>query len=378
MILSTRFGNSRYRRLQTAISWLSLCPVMLLSCAKQPRPAVLSELDAVRQTQAAVEAAAFAPQSYAEAEGLRDTAEREWQAGHAASSQIAAERALSAYERTRTLARIVRTERDLVQTQFQLKESKAALSQLEARQKQVAAEQADLEMQLKVERDAEQLAAPSPTNPAREAARREVARALSAQGRLLCASARLLSAPLERIEAKYKQLDQLDEQLAKQGVPTPIDIATRLRSECLQQLVQVRRPQIAANPQGTAGDELFVKLSMADLTPSRDDRGIAVTVPDAFVGEGLSANAKASLKRLEPIIKAESAIALLVVVHAPNGNASRDEARGRKVVAELAQMGASKTDLRVAGDRLPLVERSLPGAAKRNERLELVFVIPAT
>jgi len=210
MILSTRFGNSRYRRLQTAISWLSLCPVMLLSCAKQPRPAVLSELDAVRQTQAAVEAAAFAPQSYAEAEGLRDTAEREWQAGHAASSQIAAERALSAYERTRTLARIVRTERDLVQTQFQLKESKAALSQLEARQKQVAAEQADLEMQLKVERDAEQLAAPSPTNPAREAARREVARALSAQGRLLCASARLLSAPLERIEAKYKQLDQLD------------------------------------------------------------------------------------------------------------------------------------------------------------------------
>jgi hypothetical protein len=44
----------------------------------------------------------------------------------------------------------------------------------------------------------------------------------------------------------------------------------------------------------------------------------------------------------------------------------------------LRQLGASKTDIRVAGDRLPLLERTAPGAAQRNERLEIVFVIPAT
>ena len=355
-----------------------LLPFVVVACAQPTRPAVLSELDAVRQTPAVAEAASIAPQSNAQAEQFRDTAEREWKSGHTATSQIAAERALAAYERTRTLARIVRTERDLASIQLQLKESMAALAQLEARQKHAAAEQADLDLQLKVERDAEQLASPAASNPAREAARREVARALSAQGRLLCASARLLSAPADGVDAKYKGLDALDADLAKERVPAPIDVATRLRAECLRELVEVRRPKIASNPQGTAGDELFVKLSAAELAPSRDDRGIAVTFQDAFTGGALSTRVRTELKKLAPIIKEQVSVPVLVVVHGANSNVVRDEARGREAISVLKEMGASKTDVRTAGDRLPLLDRGAPGAAARNERLEVVFVIPAS
>lgn len=352
--------------------------LVMTSCSQPTRPAVLSELDAVRQTPAVAEAAPFAPQSNAQAEQFRATAEREWQEGHTASAQIAAERALAAYERTRTLARIVRTERDLASAQLQLKESKDELARLEARQKQAAAEEADLELQLKVERDAEQLASPTPSNPAREAARREVARALSAQGRLLCASARLLAAPAEAIDDKFKALDALDGQLAKEHVPAPIDVATKLRADCLHEIVEVRRPKIASNPQGTAGDELFVKLSAAELAPSRDDRGIAVTFQDAFAGGTLSTKGRADLKKLEPIVKEQASMPILVVVHGANSNAARDDARGREATSALRQMGASKIEARGAGDRLPLLEHGAPGAARRNERLEVVFVIPAT
>jgi len=356
----------------------SAVALLAISCSQPSRPAVLTQMDAVRQTPAISEAAALAPQGHAQAEQLRQTAEREWKDGHLASSQIAAERALAAYERTRTLARIVRAERELADTQNQLNESNKALAQLELRQKQAAAEQVDLELQLKVERDAEQLAALSPSNPAREAARREVARALSTQGRLLCASARLLSAPAAPMEALFKQLDGLDEQLAKGRAPAPIDVATRLRAECLHEVVEVRRHKIASNPQGTAGDELFVKLSSAELSPSRDERGIAVTLSEAFSGNALTPEARAVLKRMAPIVKEQSSVPVLVVVHGANNNAARDESRGREALKVVEQMGASKTDLRIAGDRLPLLDRSAAGAAKRNERLELVFVIPAT
>ena len=369
----------RKRVFKMAASLAAVCSfAIVVGCARPTRPAILSQVDAVRQTSAVAEAAAFAPQGNAQAEQYRETAEREWKQGHIATSQIAAERALAAYERARTLARIVRAERELATTQYQLDESKKSLTQLQARQKQVAAEQADLEMQLKVDRDAELLASPTPSSPAREAARREVARALSAQGRLLCASARLLSSAPESFDGKFKELDALDEQLKKERVPAPIDVATKLRADCLHELVEVRRPKIASNPQGTAGDELFVELCEAHFLPSRDERGIAITLPEAFSGNDLAPVTRTAIKRLEPIVKDQIAVPLLVVVHGARSNPTRDEARGRAALEALKQLGAAKTDIRIAGDHLPLLERTAPDAPKRNERLEIVFVIPAT
>jgi hypothetical protein len=357
---------------------ISLATVALTwACASPPRPNILSQVDAVRQTQATRDAAQMAPQGFAQAEQHRLVSENQWKSGKIASSQIAAERALAGYEQTQVLARVVRAERQLAQAQHQVDESQKSLAQLEAKQKQVAAEQADLEMQMKVEQDAETLASPSPASPERELARRETARALSAQARLLCAAARLLAAPAESLDSKFSGLDTLDDQLKKARVPAPIDVAIRLRAECLHELVLVRRPKIMSQPQGTAGDELFVKLSSSHFSPSRDDRGVAVTFHDAFAANGIAPAALVELQRLGPIVKEQKATPLLVVIHGAHSNPSRDEARGKAAADVLRQLGATAIDLRSVGDQLPLLERRTPGADSRNERLEVVFVIPA-
>src|SRR5512142_305317 len=97
------------------------CAALLgVACSSQPRPPILSEVDAARQTSATLQAAQFAPQSYAQAEQHRQAAERDWKAGRIASSQIAAERALAGYEQTQAAARIARSERQLAQAQQQV------------------------------------------------------------------------------------------------------------------------------------------------------------------------------------------------------------------------------------------------------------------
>jgi len=350
--------------------------VFAVACASPQRPAVLTQVDATRQTSATLQAAEFAPQSYAQAEQHRAAAERQWKDGKVASSQIAAERALAGYEQTQAAARIARTERQLAKTQQQVDESQRSLGEIQAKLKLVATEQADLETQVKIEQDAEALAAPKPASAEREAARRETSRALCSQARLLCASARLLGAPAESLDQKFSGLDALDDQLKQARVPAPIDVAIRMRAECLHELTLVRRANVMAQPQGTTGDELFVKLSTARLTPSRDDRGVSVTFFNAFAANGLAPSASEAIRQLGPIIKAYPDVPLLVAVHAASANQPNDEARGRAAVEALKQLGAAKTDVRLVGDRLPLLDPHKAAAPEpRNDRLEVVFVI---
>jgi hypothetical protein len=337
----------------------------------------LDQVDAARQTRATLEAAKFAPQSFAQAEQHRATAERTWKDGKIASSQIAAERALAGYEQTQAAARVARGERQLAETQQRLDESQKALGQMESKLKLVSAEATDLEMQVKVEQDGDELAPPKPTAPEREAARRETGRALSAQARLLCAAARLLGAPAESLDARFHAADALDEQLKQGRVPAPVDVAIRLRADCLHELTLVRRPALINQPQGTAGDQLFVQLSSAHLSPSRDDRGVAVNYHDAFAANGLTPATLEGLRQLGPILKEHPEAPILVVIHAGRSNSARDEARGKATADVLRQLGAQNADVRLVGDRLPLLDRRKPGAESRNERLEIVFVLRA-
>lgn len=361
--------------------WLLLrasyaCALLVAACASPPRPTILSQVDAVRQTDATREAAAAAPQGFALAEQHRGAAEAAWKSGNMASSQIAAERALAGYEYTQVLARVARAERELAQAQGQVAEAQKSLAQLDTKQKQAAAEANDLEQQIKVDQEAQALAPPTPATPEREAARREAARALSAQARLLCAAARLLAAPENSVNAKFTQLDNLDEQLKKGRIPAPIDVAIKLRAECLHEAVLARRPQVLSQPQSTAGDELFVALSSSNYAPSRDDRGVVVTLHQAFAASGLAPSAQAELARLGPIVQAHPTTPLLVVVHGQSNNPSVNEAHGNVVANLLRQMGSSQIDVRQVGDQLPLLDRREPDAEKRNDRVEIVFVIP--
>lgn len=360
----------------------SRCPSLTFAiafasaCASPQRPAVLTQVDATRQTNATLQAAEFAPQSYAQAEQHRAAAERQWKDGKIASSQIAAERALAGYEQTQAAARITRTERQLAKAQEQVDASQKSLGEIQAKLKLVTTEQTDLETQIKIEQDAEALATPKPASAEREAARRETARALSSQARLLCASARLLGSAAESLDPKFSALDTLDDQLKQARVPTPIDVAIHMRAECLHELTLVRRAMLMAQPQGTTGDELFVKLSSARFSPSRDDRGVAVTFFNAFAANALAPATLAAIKLLGPIIKAYPDVPLLVAVHSSNSNQPNDEARGRATVEALKPLGAVKTDVRLVGDRLPLLDpHKSAGPEPRNERLEVVFVI---
>jgi hypothetical protein len=352
-----------------------LLAAALVCCAHPARPPIFSQLDATRNTDAVRQAARLAPQGYARAEQLRHEAERHWDVGHTASAQVNAERAMAAYDHSRTLVRIVRAERTLAEALAQVGKLQQALGMLQAQQKQAAAEQVDFEAQLKVERDAEQLANLQPASPEREAARREASRALAAQGRLLCAAARLLSETPAQFETQFKELDELDAELERQPVPTPIDTALRLRAGCLRAVTEIRRPKLAAMPQGTAGDELFVKLSAAHFEPSRDDRGVAVTLHDAFSGHDLTPATRSEIARLS---KEYAALAVLVVVHAARNNASRDALRGRSAAEAMRQSGFERSEVSCVGDRLPLLARGQSADARRNERLEIVFVLPAS
>lgn len=364
-------------RLLTAMA----CLGGLVACSgAQPRPAVFADLDVARQTAATHEAAQWAPQSFAEAEKHRAMAEEQYRAGHVASSQIAAERALAGYEQTQATARIARAERQLAEAEQTVQEHQKQLALIAAQLQQVGAEQVGLENQVKLNEgvEVESLATPTLAKPEREAARRETARALAAQARLLCVSARLLSAPAADLDPKLAQIDTLDEQLAKLQVPTPINVAIDLREQCLRQLVLVRRPKVSLNPQSTAGDQLFVRLSSAHLAPSRDERGVLVTFHDAFAANGIGPATQTALRQLKPILDDYRSTPVLIVVHSAHANAPRDEARGKAAAELLGELGATHATVQVVGERLPLISPHVAGAEQQNERLELVFVLEAT
>ncbi len=373
--IERRSAKSRIRRRTSAIM---ASAALTWACSTQPRPTVLTQVDAARQTGAPLEASPVAPQSYAQPEHHRQAAEQAWKAGRIASSQVAAERALAGYEQTQAAARVARAERQLAETQQRVDEAQKALGHMQAQLKLVSAEQAELEMQAKIEQDAEALSPPKPASPEREAARRDSARALHAQARALCAAARLLGAPAESLGAKAAALDSIEEQFNAARAPAPVDVAIRARTECLHELTLVRRPKIMNQPQGTEGDEIFVKLSSARLSPLRDDRGISVTYRDAFAANGLASSTVQALRQLEPVIKGNAETPILVVVHSNVANPARDEARGKSAAAVLEHLGARSTAVLVVGDRLPLLDRRKAGAQALNERLEVVFVLRAS
>jgi len=355
-------------------------PVLLLmvACATTPRPTVLGQVDAVHEATATQEAAKLSPQGFGRAEQLRQQAEEAFEKGDVASAQILGERALAAYQRARVLARIVEAEQRLAQSQASLDESQKQLGALEARQQAAKSELADLDAQIQVEQDAEPIAKPGPASAAREAARRESARAAVAQARLLCLSAQLVGGNAASGAADLlSSADALDARLAKAPVPTPIDEAIKLRSRCLNQLVEVRRPKRAQAPASSEADRLAADLSQAGLSPARDLSGVGVTLLKAFSGTKLSSEAKASTEKVGLIAKSRPNFPLLVVIHSARGEASTlDRERGEAAAALLRSAGAGNVRVLAVGARLPRLDPERPRNRTQNERLELLFVSP--
>jgi hypothetical protein len=126
---------------------------------------------------------------------------------------------------------------------------------------------------------------------------------------------------------------------------------------------------------------LLAELSAAGgWDPARDERGVVVTLREAFRGVELTEAASARLQELGRVAAAHPRFAVQLVVHdamaiASDGD-SADSKRAAAAVQALVRGGVSDSRLRaeIAGSRLPVVDPSDTKARGRNERLDVVFV----
>jgi hypothetical protein len=124
---------------------------------------------------------------------------------------------------------------------------------------------------------------------------------------------------------------------------------------------------------------LFLVLGLGSWRPSRDDRGVVVTLERPFGGDDrLTKPAEERLRDLAAIAKGHPEFPVLVVVHgSARLSAPRESARVENVTAALRGAGAPSVDATGVGTALPGVDRKQPGAAAKNERVEIVFVAPS-
>lgn len=363
----------------------------LAACAPMPKPPVLVDLEQVRGGAAAVEAARYAKDTLALAEKLHKEAEAAFDKGDNAGAQLLAERALAVYAQASAVARIARAEAQTTEAQEALTKGEAEQAALDADLARATAEANALELRVKVTRDAQPIQPSGKADPEREKARLAAARALSLEGRMLCAAARLLGPADEKLRAQLDEaeaaLGKVEAELAAPAVPAaPIDGATRVRAGCLAALTALRRAASPTSRAPGAGDALLAAISATGtFSPSRDDRGVGVTLRGLFSGAGaaLTPQAEAKLAELGKIAAAHPGFPVEVVIHSDKPAAGREEealkARADAVVKALEKTAGAKAKIVgvVAGNRGPVADPVGPDKA-RNARVEVVFVTPET
>jgi hypothetical protein len=159
----------------------------------------------------------------------------------------------------------------------------------------------------------------------------------------------------------------------------PLDEARAARTSCLKELSNARRPRTHADPASPAADQLLSELGQASLRPSRDDRGVVVTWERPFERDDqLTKEAEKRLAELAAVAKSHAGFPLLVVLHsAVRLPEPREATRVERAAAALRAAGAPAVEATSVSNALPGLDRRKPGAAARNERVEIVFVAPA-
>lgn len=364
-----------------------LALAMATGCASVPRPSVVTEASHVSKSPAAKEAKQLAPGAFAHAEKLRREAEAAFEDGDHAGAQILGERAIAAYAHASALARVARAAEVAAKSEAELARASAELAVLEADHARVGAEVDALELKVRVVRDAQPIVPSRPANTAREKARLAAARALALQAQLLCGGARMLlagdptdatTAPQAALKDAQEALDQLTTLLASSPPATPIDQAARARASCLAALTAVRRAKAPVSVAPGSGDALLAELSAAGALPSRDDRGVVVTLRGALEQPALSPETEARLAQLGRVAAAHPGFPVLVVIHLDK-NGTREQklasARAEAITRALSAAHATKVEAVVAGTVAPVVDPSGRYRA-RNARVEIVFVTP--
>jgi hypothetical protein len=339
---------------------------------------------------AARQAASWAPPAYEHAEQLRLLAQQAFDDGQLARAQILAEQAHAAYARAVALARLAQAERARVEGELQLETAERELATVDSQRQLVTADIDGLDKRLAVLRDAVPIvASKAAASGLRERARSETVATLRLQARLLCTAAGLLettssgkpaadqSVALRSLREAREQLGELDRVLASEPAAAPIDQAMRVRAACLSALTAARRSEASAPGEVGAADALLQRLSeLGHGAPLRDDRGVVVTLRDAFDGEALTATAQQAIGELAKVVAEHPSFPVMIVLHQARpmdpGQQERWRQRGRAVAGQLTRPGAP---VELGGVAQPVVDRRGRYAA-RNERVEIVFVAP--
>jgi outer membrane protein OmpA-like peptidoglycan-associated protein len=346
----------------------------------------IADANRMRASLAGKDAEKLAPQAFAAADAaLREAREAESR-GDTTAAELHGERAVAAYQRAVALARLARATEEEASAREALARALEQTQRWSQARKTAEREADDLEKQLKIAREA-QLPAPSgPADPDRERARLVAAQSLVTQARLLCSAARLVSAQAPGLTEAETAATELEKKLDAKPQPAPIDAAARARAACLASLTKAKR---AGSSEADQSDALLGELSQStdpkaksatDLAPSRDERGVVVTLRNLWKGDALAPEAATTLKDLGRVAAAHPAFGVQVVVHDASPPSAAEIAtnkkRGEAIAKALVDGGAPTGKVKVehAGARAPVVDPQDAKRRERNARVEIVFV----
>ncbi|MET0592360.1 MAG: hypothetical protein ABW133_06655 [Polyangiaceae bacterium] len=368
------------RKLRTAsgASATLLAALFATNCARPPRPPVMAEAERVRNVTAG-QATELAPEAMAHADKLRRDADAAYANGDLAGAQILSERAIVAYQHALVLVRVARATETSNRARLALQAAEQTLAQVEGEQKRVTAQADDVELRIKVIKDAVPLAATGPGDPAREQARMSSARSIALDARLLCGAARLLAPETPALTEAQATSEELDKKLAAGPRIAPIETAMRARSQCLSALTAARRTAASTSSIGKS-DQLLSELStMGGLDPARDDRGVIVTVRNVFGGADLTNDGKEQIGALGRVAQAHPDFPVQVVVHSSSKGKTAEERKRGDAIAKALSEGGAKSDrvtVEPAGSAHPVLDSTVTRNPSRSERVEIIFVDP--
>ena len=349
------------------------------------------EMDRARGGPDVKDGAMLAPQEYAHAEEERALSNNATAAGDATSADLYAARAVVAYERAVVLARLGRATDAEAAARLKLAEEEANVQRLVAAKVPFETEAGVLANNLAVAREALSPVHVGPADAAREKARLVAARSLAAEAHLLCGAARLLTrgttpvpgdADATLLAAAEQEEVSVEASFAHPPLPkttAPIDAAARARANCLNALTHARRATGGANT-GDADALLSALSSHGGWDPSRDERGVVVTLHGAFKGTVLATEAEKQLRDLGHVASAHGTFPLQVVVHdattPDKAETTADIARAQAALTALTAGGAAANQAatETVGARLPKTDPNDPATRAQNARLEVVFV----
>jgi outer membrane protein OmpA-like peptidoglycan-associated protein len=344
----------------------------------------VAEAERARASVAGRDTQSLAPQAFAEAEQALQAAKEAERGGDTLGAELHAERAVAAYQHAIALARLARGTEEETRAKEALARAVEQSGRHAAARKAAEREADDLDKQLKVAREAERPAPSGPVDAERERARLVAAQSLTTGARLLCSAARLVSPQAPGLTEAEAAVTDLEKKLDASPRPAPIDAAGRARAACLTALTKARRAGAEAPDQA---DALLGELSRAtdpaakstlDLAPSRDERGVVVTLRSVFKADKLAPEAETALKDLGRVAAAHPKFAVQVVIHdaTPTPADARGDRRGEAIAKALVEGGASaaRTKVELAGARAPIVDPADRQRRDRNARVEIVFV----